>query len=198
MESLPTRLDGPILVQPRIISDDRGFFCETYRHSNLLDLGITETMVQDNHSRSTFGIVRGMHFQIGAGAAKLVRCARGEIFDVVVDIRVDSPTFGSWEGFELTESNMRMLYCPVGFAHGFCVTSDVADVIYKQSNYYSDENERGIAYNDPAVGIVWPLPTERMTSSARDASAPTLAEIAPTLPFTISGAPASDRAAIDS
>ena len=136
-------------------------------------------MVQDNHSRSGRGIVRGMHFQVGDGAAKLVRCGRGTIYDVVVDLRRGSPTFGEWEGFELSDENMRMFYCPVGFGHGFCVLSDVADVIYKQSNYYSDETERGIAYNDPGVGIEWPIPAEQLIPSERDAKAPTLADSRP-------------------
>ena len=99
-----------------------------------------------------------MHFQIGDGASKLVRCGRGAIYDVIVDLRRGSPTFGQWEGFELTEENMHIAYCPIGFAHGFCVLSEVADVMYKQSNYYSDETERGISYSDPDVGIEWPLP----------------------------------------
>jgi dTDP-4-dehydrorhamnose 3,5-epimerase len=127
--------------------------------------------------------MRGIHFQIGQGAAKLVRAARGAIYDVVVDLRSGSPTFGEWEGFELTEENMHMLYCPVGFGHGFCVVSDVADVVYKQSNYYSDENERGIAYNDPDVDIAWPLAVEELIPSQRDASAPLLRDIASELPF---------------
>ena len=183
MERLATRLDGPILIAPRVLGDERGFFCETYRRGVFSDLGIPEEMVQDNHSRSGYGIVRGMHFQIGKGAAKLVRCARGAIYDVVVDIRRGSPTFGQWEGFELTEENMRMAYCPVGFAHGFCVLSDVADVMYKQSNYYSDDSERGIAYNDPEVGIEWPVPVADLIPSARDASAPRLSEVVDELPF---------------
>jgi len=183
MERLATRLEGPILIAPRVLGDERGFFVETYRRSIFADLGIAEEMVQDNHSRSRRGIVRGMHFQIGKGAAKLVRAGRGAIYDVVVDVRVGSPTFGQWEGFELTEENMHTLYCPVGFAHGFCVLSDVADVMYKQSNYYADETERGIAYNDPGVGIVWPLPAEELVPSARDAAAPKLSEIASELPF---------------
>ncbi len=183
METIPTQLEGPLLLAPRVLGDERGFFCETYRHSVFTKLGIPAKMVQDNHSRSRYGIVRGMHFQIGRGAAKLVRCARGGIYDVVVDLRRGSPTFGRWEGFELTDENMHMLYCPVGFAHGFCVLSDVADVIYKQSNYYADETERGIAYNDPEVAIQWPLPVEDLIPSARDASAPLLSEIAGTLPF---------------
>jgi dTDP-4-dehydrorhamnose 3,5-epimerase len=140
-------------------------------------------MVQDNHSRSARGIVRGMHFQVGAGAAKLVRAGSGAIYDVVVDLRVGSPTFGEWEGFEITDENMHMVYCPVGFAHGFCVLSETADVMYKQSNYYADETERGIAYNDPDVAIAWPLPTEELIPSARDSSAPLLREISHELPF---------------
>src|SRR5947209_6559709 len=138
MERLETRLDGPILFAPRVFRDDRGFFCETYRRSVFAEFGVSEEMVQDSHSRSGRGIVRGMHFQVGAGAAKLVRCGRGRILDVVVDLRRGSPTFGEWESFELSDDNMRLAYCPVGFAHGFCVLSDVADVIYKQSNYYTD------------------------------------------------------------
>jgi dTDP-4-dehydrorhamnose 3,5-epimerase len=184
MERLPTELDGPLLIAPRVLGDERGFFCETYRESVFTDLGISEPMLQDNHSRSRKGIVRGMHFQVGAGASKLVRCARGAIYDVMVDLRRGSPTFGHWEGFELTEENMRIAYCPIGFAHGFCVLSDVADVMYKQSNYYADATERGIAYNDPEVGIQWPLPVEELIPSVRDATAPRLSEIADELPFT--------------
>lgn len=183
MRRLETRLDGPILIAPRVIGDERGFFCETYRRSVFEELGIAEVMVQDNHSRSRRGIVRGMHFQIGAGVAKLVRCGRGEIFDVVVDLRRGSPTFGQWEGVRLNDENMHTLFCPIGFAHGFCVLSDVADVLYKQSSYYSDEIERGIAYDDPDVGVEWPLPTEQLIASERDSSAPRLAEIADSLPF---------------
>lgn len=173
-----------MLIEPRVISDERGFFSETYRHEAFAELGIPEEMVQDNHSRSSFGIVRGMHMQIGAGAAKLVRCARGEIFDVVVDLRRGSPTFGEWEGFLLSDANMHMAYCPVGFAHGFCVLSEVADVMYKQSGYYADETERGVAYNDPEIGIAWPLDSAALIPSKRDASAPLLREIAGELPFT--------------
>jgi dTDP-4-dehydrorhamnose 3,5-epimerase len=183
MKELSTRLEGPILIAPTILRDSRGFFAETYRRSVFAELGIPEEMMQDNQSRSGRGIVRGMHFQIGRGAAKLVRVSRGAIFDVVVDIRTGSPTFGEWEGFELTDENMYMFYCPVGFAHGFCVLSDVADVMYKQSNYYSDDTERGIAYNDPDVAVAWPLPSEDLIPSQRDAAAPRLSEIATELPF---------------
>jgi dTDP-4-dehydrorhamnose 3,5-epimerase len=188
MKRLETRLDGPILIEPRVIGDERGFFCETYRREVFAELGIAEEMVQDNHSRSGRGIVRGMHFQIGQGAAKLVRCGRGAIVDVMVDIRRGSPTFGEWEAFELTEENMRTVYCPVGFAHGFCVVSDVADVMYKQSNYYADATERGIAYNDPDVAIKWPLPVQELIPSQRDATAPLLRDITADLPFVYGAA----------
>ena len=188
MRRLQTRLEGPVLIEPDVIGDERGFFCETYRRNVFGELGIAEDMVQDNHSRSRRGIVRGMHFQIGAGAAKLVRCGRGEIFDVLVDIRRGSPSYGQWEGFELTDENMRMVYCPIGFAHGFCVMSAVADVIYKQSNYYADETERGISYKDPDVGIEWPLPVDELVASERDADAPRLADVADELPFRYSAA----------
>src|SRR5262245_10427161 len=116
MQSLETRLDGPILIAPKVLGDERGFFVETYRRSIFAELGISEEMVQDNHSRSCHGIVRGMHFQVGQGAAKLVHAGRGAIYDVLVDVRPGSPTFGQWEGFELTDENMHMLYCPIGFA----------------------------------------------------------------------------------
>jgi dTDP-4-dehydrorhamnose 3,5-epimerase len=188
MKRLETRLDGPILIEPRVIGDERGFFCETYRREVFAELGIAEEMVQDNHSRSGRGIVRGMHFQIGQGAAKLVRCGRGAIVDVMVDIRRGSPTFGEWEAFELTEENMRTVYCPVGFAHGFCVVSDIADVMYKQSNYYADATERGIAYNDPDVAINWPLPVQELIPSQRDATAPLLRDITADLPFVYGAA----------
>jgi dTDP-4-dehydrorhamnose 3,5-epimerase len=182
-ERLETRIDGVGLFQAKLLGDERGFFVETYRRNEFAELGVAEEMVQDSHSRSKRGIVRGMHFQIGDGTAKLIRCGRGHILDVVVDLRRGSPTFGEWEGFDLTDENGRMVYCPIGFAHGFCVVSDSADVIYKQSNYYSDELERGIRYDDPDVGIEWPLPVEELVPSQRDASAPTLAEVADELPF---------------
>ena len=182
MRVVPTRLEGPVLIEPTVHRDGRGFFYESYRRSAYAELGIAEEMVQDNHSRSSRGVVRGMHFQVGEGTSKLVRCARGSILDVLVVIRRGSPTFGEWEGFELSEDNLRALYCPVGFAHGFCVTSDVADVIYKQSSYYHDELERGIAYDDPDVGIEWP-PLE-LTASQRDSTAPPLRDIEAELPFS--------------
>ena len=187
-ERLETKFAGVGLIQPQLFGDERGFFVETYRRSEFADLGIREGMVQDNHSRSKHGIVRGMHFQIGEGASKLVRCGRGKIVDVVVDVRRGSPTYGEWEAFELSDENGRIVYCPIGFAHGFCVVSEIADVFYKQSNYYSGEHERGFKYDDPEVGIEWPLPTEELIPSERDATAPPLSEIAAELPFEY-GAP---------
>jgi dTDP-4-dehydrorhamnose 3,5-epimerase len=182
MERLETRLEGPTLVKPVIHGDERGFFHESYRRNVYAELGIPEEFVQDNHSRSSKGIVRGMHFQVGKGMAKLVRCARGEVVDVVVDLRKGSPTFGEWEAFTLNDQNLHHLYCPIGFAHGFCVTSDVADVVYKCDGYYDESIERGIAYNDPDVAIAWPKDVE-LVPSQRDASAPLLRDIERELPF---------------
>jgi dTDP-4-dehydrorhamnose 3,5-epimerase len=173
MESIPTRLEGPVLVQPAMHGDERGFFMETYRRNVYAGLGIADEFVQDNHSRSRRGVVRGMHFQ--PGQAKLVRCGRGEVLDVVVDIRRGSPTFGDWEGFLLSDANGHQLYCPDGFAHGFCVVSDEADVIYKVSTYYDPEAESGFRYDDPAVGIEWP--DIELIPSSRDSSAPALADL---------------------
>jgi len=186
VRQIESRLDGPILIEPVVHGDSRGFFHESFRTNVYADLGIHDDFVQDNHSRSSGPVLRGMHFQVGEGMAKLVRCARGAIYDVVVDLRRGSPTYGEWEGFELTEENMHVAYCPIGFAHGFCVLSEVADVMYKQSNYYSDETERGISYRDPDVGIEWPLPTEDLKPSERDTKAPMLADIAGELPFEYS------------
>ena len=164
-----------------IHGDVRGFFHESYRRAAYADLGIPEEFVQDNHSRSTHGVIRGMHFQVGRGMAKLVRCARGSIVDVVVDLRRRSPTFGEWEAFELTDENLHQLYCPVGFAHGFCVTSELADVMYKCDAYYDGSIERGIKYDDPDVGIEWP--DIDLQPSERDANAPLLRDVADELPF---------------
>ena len=183
MELIPTRLEGPLLIEPRVFPDDRGFFVETFRSNVFADFGITEPMVQQNHSRSSYGTVRGMHFQIGDGVSKLVRCARGEILDVLVDIRRSSPTFGQWEAFPLDGEALRILYAPVGFAHGFCVLSEVADVIYQQSAYYSAEVERGFSLSDPDVAIDWPIPVAKRLLSDRDRDAPMLADVAGTFDF---------------
>lgn len=185
MQTLPTRIPGPVLIEPSVFADERGFFAETYRREWHAGAGIpdSDTFIQDNHSRSSRGVVRGMHFHVGAGVAKLVRCARGRILDVVVDLRRGSPTYGEWEGHELDDESMRVLYVPVGFAHGFCVLSDVADVIYKQTAYYDPALERGIAWDDPDVAVHWPLPLEELAVSARDSTAPALRELAAELPF---------------
>ncbi len=178
-----TSLPGAWLLEPAIFADGRGFFCETYRAGDLDDIGISEPFVQENHSRSTRGVLRGLHFAVGPGSSKLVRCARGSIWDVIVDLRTGSPQYGSWQGFELSDENMHVLYIPVGFAHGFCVLSDIADVVYKQSAYHDAEVERGIAWDDPEVAVEWPLPANQLVISERDSSAPKLAELADQLPF---------------
>jgi len=170
-----------VLVEPKVIADDRGFFFETYRRAEYADLGIDTEFVQDNHSRSMQGTIRALHFQLTPGQAKLVRVARGAIYDVAVDLRRDSPTYGRYEAFELTDENARQIFIPVGFAHGFCVTSAVADVAYKVSSYYEQQTERGIAWDDPDIGIPWP--TAEPLVSDRDRTNPRLAEIAGELPF---------------
>jgi dTDP-4-dehydrorhamnose 3,5-epimerase len=174
-------VNGPIVIEPAVHGDHRGFFLESYRASRMADLGVTHDFVQDNHSRSAQGVLRGMHFALD-GQAKLVRCARGSIFDVVVDLRRESPTYGQWEGYALDDVDHRQLYVPGGFAHGFCVTSEVADVTYKVSTYYDPEIERAIAYDDPDVGIEWPAGLE-LKVSERDSRAPRLSDVAPELPF---------------
>lgn len=181
----PTRLAGPMLLQPTVFGDERGFFVETYRASAMEELGITAPMIQGNHSRSRRGVMRGMHFTVGSGAGKLVRCARGAIYDVLVDLRRDSPTYGEWEGFVLDEEQLRILYAPAGFGHGFCVTSDVADVVYQLDAYYDPTTERELRHDDPAIGIRWPIPADELIVSQRDLHAPLLAEIAADLPFTL-------------
>jgi dTDP-4-dehydrorhamnose 3,5-epimerase len=185
LQPISTRLPGLTILEPAIFTDERGFFSETYRREWHAEAGLPadEQFIQDNHSRSTRGVVRGMHFHIGSGVAKLVRCSRGQIVDVAVDLRSGSPTYGQWEGVELDDRSMRVLYVPVGFAHGFCVLSEIADVLYKQTAYYDPAVERGIAWDDPEIGIEWPLPVEQLIVSARDRQAPRLAEVAGELPF---------------
>jgi dTDP-4-dehydrorhamnose 3,5-epimerase len=174
VKRLATRLEGPVLLEPTVHGDARGFFLETFRASTLAELGVHDEWVQDNHSRSARGVLRGMHFQ--AGMAKLVRCARGAILDVLVDIRPGSASFGRWEGFELDDENHRQLYAPDGFAHGYCVVSETADVIYKCSAYYDPVAESGFRFDDPDVGIKWPEGIEFQTSE-RDRGAPLLSEL---------------------
>ena len=185
MRVQPTRIPGLIALEPATHADERGFFVETYRRAWHAEAGIANELefVQDNHSRSARGVVRGLHFQVGAGVAKLVRCARGRILDVGVDLRRGSPTYGQWDAVELDDVGMRELYLPVGIAHGFCALSEVADVIYKQTGYYDPELERGILWDDPDLAIDWSLPAGELTVSERDARTPRLREIADDLPF---------------
>ena len=181
MEVLPTRLAGLVLLAPRVFGDERGFFVETYRESEWSRHGIPTEFVQDNQSRSRRGTLRGIHFQTHPGQGKLVRCARGRVLDVVVDLRRGSPTFGEWEAVELDDERHLQLWIPVGFGHGFCVLSDVADFVYKCTSVYDPATERGFRFDDPDVGIEWP--DVEVLCSERDRSAPRLAEIAAGLPF---------------
>jgi dTDP-4-dehydrorhamnose 3,5-epimerase len=180
-QRLPTRIEGVALIEPTVHGDDRGFLVETYRRDAWADLGVDVEFVQHNHSRSSKGTLRGLHFQTEPGQPKMVRCPRGSIFDVAVDLRRGSPTFGEWEGHVLDDENHRQLFVPAGFAHGFAVLSDVADVTYLLGSVYDPATERGIAWDDPDVGVEWPV--EEPLLSERDTSAPSLAEVAETLPF---------------
>lgn len=175
LERLSTRLEGLVLLAPAVHADVRGFFVETWSRDAYADAGVDVEFVQDNHSRSGRGALRGLHYQRLPGQAKLVRAARGRIWDVAVDIRPGSPTFGRWEAFDLDDVDHHQLYVPVGFAHGFCVLSDVADVTYKVSSAYDGSEERGVAWDDPAIGIDWPV--ESPILSARDRSNPRLADV---------------------
>jgi dTDP-4-dehydrorhamnose 3,5-epimerase len=177
-------LAGLVLLSPDVHGDERGFFVETWRADRWPEAGADAQFVQDNQSRSRRGTVRGMHFQSQPGQAKLLRVARGAVFDVVVDVRSGSPTFGEWEGFELDDRGARQLFVPVGFAHGFQVTSDVADVAYRVSSYYEPATESGFAVDDPDVAIRWPLPRSDWIMSERDAAAPSLAAVAAEIPFS--------------
>lgn len=171
------RLEIPdlILVIPKVFRDDRGFFLETYKRSDFVKFGIKEQFNQDNHSFSRKGVLRGLHYQLNPKAqGKLVRCLKGKIFDVAVDIRKGSPTFGKWVGVELSEDNFHMLYIPPGFAHGFVVLSEEAHVLYKVTNEYSPEHDRGIIWNDPTININWPISNPIL--SDKDRKWPTLEE----------------------
>jgi dTDP-4-dehydrorhamnose 3,5-epimerase len=190
MDRLPTRLDGLALLAPRVFGDERGFFAETYREDAWAAAGVRGPFVQDNHSRSIRGTLRGIHFQTDPGQGKLVRCARGRVWDVVVDLRTDSPTFGEWEAVELSDENAYQLWVPIGFGHGFCVLSDVADFVYKCTSYYDPATEAGIRFDDPDVGIEWPLALEDAIYSERDREAPALADVRDGLPFRAGGAAA--------
>lgn len=176
----PLRLSGALLIEPAVTHDEFGFACETFRQDGWAHVGVETEFVQETHLRDQRGSVRGLHFQTGHGQARLVRCARGSIFDVMVDVRPDSPTYRLWEGTNLDDGAMRQIFIPVGFAHGFCVLSEVADVQIKMSSYYDPALESGFRWNDPQVGVNWPeeLP---LRMSLRDAKAPLLQEIEDTL-----------------
>lgn len=156
MNVIPTELEGVVIIEPRVFRDERGFFKETYQTTKYGDAGLPTGFVQDNYSRSAGGTIRGLHYQIQQPQGKLVQVFEGEIFDVAVDIRRDSPQFGKWVGVSLSDENHRQLYVPPGFAHGFCVVSEEADVFYKCTDTYAPQHERTLLWSDPAIGIAWP------------------------------------------
>ena len=180
-ERLPTKLEGLVLIEPVVHGDARGFMLESFSRDAWAELGVGVEFVQHNHSRSSRGTLRGIHFQTEPGQAKLVRCARGRILDVAVDLRRGSPTYGKWEGHVLDDERHRQLFVPVGFGHGFAVLSDVADVAYLVTSLYDPATEAGIAWDDPDVGVDWQVAEPLL--SERDKTAPRLAEIADDLPF---------------
>jgi dTDP-4-dehydrorhamnose 3,5-epimerase len=173
---IPTSIPEVLLIEPKIFKDERGFFLESYQKKKFQEAGIDSDFVQDNHSKSSRGTLRGLHYQIRQPQGKLIRVVAGEIFDVVVDLRRQSSTFGQWTGDYLSADNKRMLWVPAGFAHGFYVTSSEAEVIYKASDYYAPEWERCILWNDPAVGIQWPTQGDLPILSAKDSMGKLLAD----------------------
>jgi len=176
---IETALPGVLLVEPKVLGDARGFFMETWQSSRYAAAGMPAGFVQDNLSRSVKGTLRGLHFQEPFAQGKLVFCVRGAVFDVAVDVRRGSPTFGRWFGAELSDENRRQMWVPPGFAHGFCVVSESADFVYKCTELYHPETERGVAWNDPEIGIEWPIQDPIL--SPRDREAPSLRD-APVLP----------------
>jgi dTDP-4-dehydrorhamnose 3,5-epimerase len=170
MNIITTNLPGVIVIEPKVYGDKRGFFLETFREDVLLQAGINAHFVQDNHTRSSQGVLRGLHYQMTQTQGKLVRVATGSVFDVVVDVRSGSPTFGQWYGTELNEDNIKMIYVPPGFAHGFVVLSETADFIYKCTDYYHPESEQGIAWDDPDLNIDWSIAeiAEKISLSDKD------------------------------
>jgi dTDP-4-dehydrorhamnose 3,5-epimerase len=170
MNVIPTAIPDVLILEPKVFGDSRGFFFESYNAQVFREAtGVTAHFVQDNHSRSARGVLRGLHYQIEQPQGKLVRCTQGEVFDVVVDIRRDSPTFGQWVGEILSEENKRQLWIPPGLAHGFLVLSESADFLYKTTEYYAPQHERSILWNDPDLAIEWPLNSPLL--SAKDAAA---------------------------
>ena len=180
MQVSPTKLPGVLIIEPDVHKDPRGFFLEIYHAERYAAQGIHGPFVQDNHSRSIRNAVRGLHLQVARPQAKLVRVVAGEVFDVAVDVRVGSPTFGQWVGTRLSAESFRQFYVPVGFAHGFCVLSDVAEIEYKCSDLYTPAAEVGVLWNDPDLNIPWPV--REPILSDRDRAHPRLAEITDTLP----------------
>ena len=177
MKVIETAIPGLLILEPKVFGDARGFFMESYNAKAFQDAtGLTPNFVQDNHSRSGKGVLRGLHYQIEQAQGKLVRVTRGSVFDAVVDLRKSSPTFGQWAGVELSEENNRQLWIPPGFAHGFLVTSDSADFLYKTTDYYAPQFERSLAWNDPTVGVEWPLAGAAPLLSAKDIAGKPLAE----------------------
>ncbi len=176
MRKIDTSLPGVLLIEPEVHRDVRGFFFESYHINRMRVLGINNTFVQDNHSHSARGALRGLHYQVKHAQAKLCRVVRGEVLDIAVDIRRGSPTFGKWVGAVLSEENNRQIYIPAGFAHGFLVLSETADFLYKCSDFYHAESERGILWNDPAIGIDW-RSQEPPLLSVKDAANPRLADV---------------------
>ena len=167
-----TKLKGVVLIEPQVFGDDRGFFLETYKKSDFLNNGIAVDFNQDNHSKSQKGVLRGIHYQTNPKAqGKLVRCIKGALFDVAVDIRKDSPSFGKWLGYELTEENKQMLWIPEGFAHGFLTLSDTAEIVYKATNEYSAENDRSIRWDDPDINVDWGVDKSEIILSDKDKNA---------------------------
>ncbi len=177
MKFTPTSLQDVVLVEPTVHRDDRGFFLETWHAERYAANGIPESFVQDNHSRSTHGILRGLHAQLDPAQGKLVRCTLGSVYDVAVDIRRGSPTFGRYVGVTLSSDDFRQLWLPAGFAHGFCVTSEIAEVQYKCTAPYTPSGEIAIAWNDPEIDVDWPVARSAISVSAKDAAAPKLREI---------------------
>lgn len=176
MKIVDTAIPEVKIIEPTVFADERGFFMESYNQKLFEQLtGLSVTFVQDNHSRSSYGVLRGLHYQLETAQGKLVRVVKGAVFDVSVDIRLSSPTFGQWTGVELSESNRRQLWIPPGFAHGFVTLSASADCLYKTTNYYAPEHERSILWNDPDIGINWPLDNQPQLST-KDQSAPQLRE----------------------
>lgn len=176
MKVTETALPGVLVLEPKVFGDARGFFLESYNRARFAEAtGVDVDFVQDNHSRSACGVLRGLHYQIRQPQGKLVRVVSGAVFDVAVDLRRSSPTFGRWAGVELSAENQRQLWVPPGFGHGFLVLSETADFLYKTTDYYAPEHERGVAWNDPAIGVAWPLDGAPQLS-AKDAAACLLAD----------------------